>query len=187
MQCRDTNSVAVADNLGPDQMPLCGLSGREFFYLGHNPPPGVCVPDFMASGLGTLTPPTKLVRSGSLKARSRMARSPHVAFVLLVTRSDGISRDELHFTSFSKAIPASACLSSLNSEAHFWLPQKKKLIRNAISLLLLADEPVRLRTLYDMTLAAPNNQDDVSTTTWQASSTLFHAPESPTQPAWPPL
>jgi hypothetical protein len=36
------------------------------------------------------------------------------------------------------------------SEAHFWLPQKKKLLRNAIALLLLACEPVKLRTLYQM-------------------------------------
>jgi TraM recognition site of TraD and TraG len=41
------------------------------------------------------------------------------------------------------------------TEAHFWLPQKKKLLRNAIELLLLAGEPIHLRTLYDM-LIGPN-------------------------------
>src|ERR1700736_236923 len=34
------------------------------------------------------------------------------------------------------------------SEAHFWLPQKKKLIRNGIALLLMAEEPIQLRSLY---------------------------------------
>src|SRR5215467_6345133 len=52
------------------------------------------------------------------------------------------------------------------AEAHFWLPQKKKLLRNAISLLLLAEEPVQLRALYEMILAAPKMPDDVSTAKW---------------------
>src|SRR5215813_2872718 len=60
------------------------------------------------------------------------------------------------------------------SEAHFWLPQKKKLIRNAIELLLLAEEPVQLRALYEMILAAPKMPDDVSTAKWQEGSCLFH-------------
>jgi hypothetical protein len=33
------------------------------------------------------------------------------------------------------------------SEAHFWLPQKKKLIRNAIELLLMAKKPIGIPTL----------------------------------------
>jgi TraM recognition site of TraD and TraG len=60
------------------------------------------------------------------------------------------------------------------SEAHFWLPQKKKLIRNAISLLLLAQEPVQLSALYEMILAAPKSQDEVSAPSWQSGSCLFH-------------
>jgi hypothetical protein len=63
------------------------------------------------------------------------------------------------------------------SEAHFWLPQKKKLIRNAISLLLLAEEPVQLRALYEMILAAPKCLEDVSAPSWQAGSCLFHLHE----------
>jgi hypothetical protein len=59
------------------------------------------------------------------------------------------------------------------SEAHFWLPQKKKLLRNAVSLLLLAEEPVQLRVLYEMILAAPKSLDDVSAASWQAGSCLF--------------
>jgi type IV secretory pathway TraG/TraD family ATPase VirD4 len=60
------------------------------------------------------------------------------------------------------------------SEAHFWLPQKKKLIRNAISLLLLAQELVQLSALYEMILAAPKSQEEVSAPTWQSGSCLFN-------------
>jgi hypothetical protein len=60
------------------------------------------------------------------------------------------------------------------SEAHFWLPQKKKLLRNAISLLLLAQEPVQMRALYEMILAAPKGPDEVSAVAWQKGSCLFH-------------
>jgi hypothetical protein len=59
------------------------------------------------------------------------------------------------------------------AEAHFWLPQKKKLLRNAISLLLLAEEPVQLRALYDMIVASPKTADEVSTAKWQEGSCLF--------------
>jgi len=60
------------------------------------------------------------------------------------------------------------------SEAHFWLPQKKKLLRNAISLLLLAEQPIQLRALYEMILASPKMPDDVSSAKWQEGSRLFH-------------
>ena len=43
------------------------------------------------------------------------------------------------------------------SEAHFWLPQKKKLIRNAIELLLMAEKPIQLRSLYSMIVSAPKD------------------------------
>jgi hypothetical protein len=60
------------------------------------------------------------------------------------------------------------------AEAHFWLPQKKKLLRNAMSLLLLAGEPIQLRGLYEMILAAPKSPDEVSASKWQEGSSLFH-------------
>jgi TraM recognition site of TraD and TraG len=59
------------------------------------------------------------------------------------------------------------------SEAHFWLPQKKKLLRNAISLLLLANRPVRVRSLYEMILSAPKYPEEVVSTSWQKDSWLF--------------
>src|SRR5271165_4069385 len=58
------------------------------------------------------------------------------------------------------------------SEAHFWLPQKKKLLRNAITLLILADEPVQLRTLYEMIIAAPQSAEQAASEKWQSESFL---------------
>src|SRR5271157_6519849 len=48
------------------------------------------------------------------------------------------------------------------SEAHFWLPQKKKLLRNAITLLLLARESIQLRILYQMIVSAPKDAQQAS-------------------------
>src|SRR5262249_16296482 len=40
--------------------------------------------------------------------------------------------------------------------------------------LLLAHEPVQLRALYEMILAAPKSPEDVSSDAWQRGSSLFH-------------
>ena len=59
------------------------------------------------------------------------------------------------------------------SEAHFWLPQKKKLIRNAIELLLMAEKPIQLRTLYSMIVSAPKDAKEAADDNWQKESALF--------------
>jgi hypothetical protein len=59
------------------------------------------------------------------------------------------------------------------SEAHFWLPQKKKLIRNAIELLLMANKPIQLRTLYQMIVSAPKDPRETADEHWQGESYLF--------------
>jgi hypothetical protein len=59
------------------------------------------------------------------------------------------------------------------AEAHFWLPQKKKLLRNAIGLLLLAKESIQLRTLYQMIVASPKHPDQVKSLEWQKDNLLF--------------
>jgi hypothetical protein len=56
------------------------------------------------------------------------------------------------------------------SEAHFWLPQKKKLIRNAIQLLLMAEKPIQLRTLYAMIVSAPKEIKESADEHWQRES-----------------
>jgi hypothetical protein len=59
------------------------------------------------------------------------------------------------------------------SEAHFWLPQKKKLLRNAIGLLLLANQSIQLRTLYQMIVAAPKHPEELKSLEWQRDNPLF--------------
>jgi hypothetical protein len=59
------------------------------------------------------------------------------------------------------------------SEAHFWLPQKKKLLRNAMTLLLLAKAPIQLRTLYEMIVSAPKEPRQTTSPDWQQQSFLF--------------
>jgi hypothetical protein len=56
--------------------------------------------------------------------------------------------------------------------AHFWLPQRKKLIRNAVSLLMLADEPVTLFNLYEVLNTAPVSTDEANTRDWKQQSYL---------------
>ena len=59
------------------------------------------------------------------------------------------------------------------SEAHFWLPQKKKLIRNSIELLLMANEPIQLRSLYRMISEAPKSPEQTKDPDWQRDNYLF--------------
>jgi TraM recognition site of TraD and TraG len=59
------------------------------------------------------------------------------------------------------------------SDAHFWLPQKKKLLRNAITLLLMAGEPIQLRTLYRLITDAPNSAIQAESEKWQELSFLY--------------
>lgn len=59
------------------------------------------------------------------------------------------------------------------AEAHFWLPQKKKLLRNAITLLLMAGEPVSVRTLYDMIVDSPRDMAQAVSQQWQSTSFLY--------------
>ncbi|HWY93429.1 MAG TPA: MOSC domain-containing protein [Chthoniobacterales bacterium] len=48
-----------------------------------------------------------------------------------------------------------------SSEAQFWPPQKKKLLRNAVALLLLSKESIQLRTLYQNDRKWPYGKDAV--------------------------
>jgi hypothetical protein len=60
------------------------------------------------------------------------------------------------------------------SEAHFWLPQKKKLLRNSIALLLLAEQSIQLRTLYQMIVAAPKTPEQPRSQDWQKDNFLLN-------------
>ncbi len=59
------------------------------------------------------------------------------------------------------------------AEAHFWLPQKKKLLRNAITLLLMAGEPIKIRTLYQMITESPKEIAQAKSPEWQSESIVF--------------
>lgn len=63
--------------------------------------------------------------------------------------------------------------AATGSEAHFWWPQKKKLLRNAISLLLLAKESIQLRSLYRIIVASPKTIDETKSAEWQKDNFLF--------------
>lgn len=59
------------------------------------------------------------------------------------------------------------------AEDHYWLPQKKKLLRNTISLLLMAGEPIKIRTLYRMIMDAPREITQTRSPEWQRESMVF--------------
>jgi type IV secretory pathway TraG/TraD family ATPase VirD4 len=59
------------------------------------------------------------------------------------------------------------------AEAHFWLPQKKKLLRNAITLLLMAGASVTVRTLYDMIVDSPKDIQQAMSQSWRDQSYVF--------------
>jgi Type IV secretion-system coupling protein DNA-binding domain len=54
----------------------------------------------------------------------------------------------------------------------FWLEQRKKLLANAIALLLLAKAPIRLATLREMLHFAPLGVEQAMSLYWQSSSVL---------------
>jgi hypothetical protein len=59
------------------------------------------------------------------------------------------------------------------SEASFWLPQKRLLLRNALGLLLLAKEPLTLGALNDIMQSSPASVPDTKDRTWQNQSYLW--------------
>ncbi|MGA8657785.1 MAG: TraM recognition domain-containing protein [Chthoniobacterales bacterium] len=63
------------------------------------------------------------------------------------------------------------------AEQEFWLPQKKKLLRNAITLLLMAEESIQLRTLNQMIVSSPTTLDHTTSPGWQENSFLFNVLE----------
>jgi type IV secretory pathway TraG/TraD family ATPase VirD4 len=62
---------------------------------------------------------------------------------------------------------------STSAEAHFWLDQKTKLLTNSITLLMLAGEPVQLRTLYQLIVDAPRSEDQTRNATWKQNSLVW--------------
>jgi hypothetical protein len=59
------------------------------------------------------------------------------------------------------------------SEASYWLPQKKKLIRNAIELLKMAGLPTKLRSIYDLIRSSPEDARQLTDAQWLTESYLY--------------
>jgi hypothetical protein len=59
------------------------------------------------------------------------------------------------------------------SDADYWIPQKKRLLRNAITLLMLTGESIQLRTLYKMIVSAPKDPSQVLSPDWKQDSFLY--------------
>src|SRR6202047_702261 len=59
------------------------------------------------------------------------------------------------------------------SEAHFWLSQKQKLMRNAITLLSLAGAPVQLKNLYKVLIESATSQLQADSEKWQTTSYVY--------------
>jgi hypothetical protein len=88
-------------------------------------------------------------------------------------RSSGIDFAENLVTLLIDIASVQKRTETSGSEAHFWLPQKKKLLRNSITLLLLAKESIQLRVLYEMIVSAPKDPQQVASSDWRKQSYLF--------------
>jgi TraM recognition site of TraD and TraG len=56
---------------------------------------------------------------------------------------------------------------------HFWLAERSKLVRNTLTLLLLAKEPITIRNIYEVVSSAPRSQEQVQSEDWKQSSFTF--------------
>ena len=56
----------------------------------------------------------------------------------------------------------------------FWRAEKLKLCRNAISLLLLAERPIEIRSLYDLIASSPRTLEQAKSADWRARSELYN-------------
>src|SRR5208282_5697928 len=59
------------------------------------------------------------------------------------------------------------------SNQAFWAQEKAKLIRNAITLLLLAGRPIEIKSLYYVIGTSPRTADQLNSTEWCKSSFLY--------------
>jgi hypothetical protein len=60
-----------------------------------------------------------------------------------------------------------------SSDAAFWVPQKRLLIRNCFSLLLLAKQPLTLAAVNGLMRSSPENAQQAKSDAWQRGSYLF--------------
>lgn len=63
--------------------------------------------------------------------------------------------------------------SSGGSEDSFWRPQREMLMRNAFALMMMAEKPIELRTLYAMIRDVAQTTNQLDSPTWQKRSALW--------------
>jgi hypothetical protein len=56
---------------------------------------------------------------------------------------------------------------------HFWLAERQKLVRNTLTLLLLAREPITIRNIYEVVSSAPRSIEQVNSEDWKKESFTF--------------
>jgi hypothetical protein len=59
------------------------------------------------------------------------------------------------------------------TNANYWILERQKLCRNAISLLLLANQPIELRSIYNLIDSAPRTAEEFKDRSWREKSYLF--------------
>ncbi|HTD16590.1 MAG TPA: TraM recognition domain-containing protein [Chthoniobacterales bacterium] len=59
------------------------------------------------------------------------------------------------------------------SNQHFWLGERSKLVRNTLTLLLLAKEPITIKNIYEVVSSAPRSQEQVQSEDWKKDSLTF--------------
>jgi TraM recognition site of TraD and TraG len=79
---------------------------------------------------------------------------------------DNLSNMLLNIASVRRTAP-------VGNEASWFLPQKQALVRNSLSLLLLAEERLTLKGVRKLLQSAPQSVDQANTKEWQKSSYLY--------------
>jgi type IV secretory system conjugative DNA transfer VirD4/TraG family protein len=68
-----------------------------------------------------------------------------------------------------------ASIKRLNQGANqaFWEGERQKLCRNTLALLLLAEQPITMQSIYSLIASSPRKKDDVNSPEWRKDSFLF--------------
>ncbi len=61
----------------------------------------------------------------------------------------------------------------LGNDASYWIPMQKLLIRNSLSLLILAGEPITLKAINELIQSSPGSVPETGDKTWQKRSYMY--------------
>jgi TraM recognition site of TraD and TraG len=70
-----------------------------------------------------------------------------------------------------------ASIKRLNQGANqaFWEGERQKLCRNTLALLLLAEQPITMQSVYALIASSPRKKDDVTSTAWREDNFFFRS------------